>query len=127
MVVAIGSSNISNEQNPFSYEQRQRMLSAVIANEGWRDRVKAIVPSPDFPSDEAWLSTLLQNAGEFDVALGNNEWTNGVLASAGFAVIAVPHWQRELYEGARIRQLRNEDEAWLDRIPEYLWTELSTI
>lgn len=127
MVVAIGSSNVSNEQNPFSYEQRQRMLSIVITNEGWRERVKAVVPSPDFPDDEVWLSTLLQNAGEFDVALGNNEWTNGVLSQAGYNVVAVPHWRRPLYEGTRIRQLRNQGEPWLDRIPEYLWTELSTI
>lgn len=120
VVIAVGSSNIQNEDNPLSFEQRVEMLKLVLKHEKIEDLVKQIVPCPDFPDDETWTRTLLQNAGEFQVALGNNDWTNSVLAAAGYNVLSVPFLDREIYQGQYIRKLFRSGGNWQERAPMYL-------
>lgn len=120
VVIAVGSSNILNQDNPLPYEQRVEMLKVVLKQENIEDRVRKIVPSPDYPDDEAWTKTLLQNAGEFQVALGNNDWTNSVLAQAGYNVLPVPFYDREIYQGQYIRELFRSGGNWQERVPAYL-------
>lgn len=121
IVIAVGSSNVQNEDNPLTYEQRVEMLKLVLKQEKIEDRVKKIVPSPDFPEDEIWTTTLIQNAGEFEVALGNNDWTNSVLADAGYNVLPVPFLDRERYQGQYIRALFRSGGNWRARVPVYLY------
>lgn len=120
LVIAIGSSNVHNNDNPLTYEQRVQMLKIVLERENLQDRIKKVVPSPDFPDDEQWRNTLLENAGEFQISLGNNDWTNSVLASAGYEVLTVPHLDREIFQGQYIRKLFREHKNWQERVPEYL-------
>ena len=49
LVIAVGSSNIHNEENPLSYETRVQMLQLVLEHEGVKERVQKIVAAPDFP------------------------------------------------------------------------------
>jgi len=120
IVIAVGSSNIQNEDNPLSFDQRVEMLKIVLEQEKIADRVGKIVPSPDFPDDETWTRTLLHNAGEFQVALGNNDWTNSVLAAAGYNVMPISFLDRETYQGQYIRTLFRQHGNWQERVPAYL-------
>lgn len=120
VVIAIGSSNVQDENNPLSFEERKAILQKVIEQEGWQERVRKIVPAPDFPSDNEWLDTLVKNAGEFDIALGNNDWTNAVLHEAGYETRTVAFLERETLEGTQIRQLFRDQKNWQDRVPKYL-------
>ena len=60
IIVAIGSSNISDENNPLSYKTRIKMLKKVIVREKLVNKVIKIIPSPDDPSDDIWLAKLLK-------------------------------------------------------------------
>jgi len=124
IVIAVGSSNIQNEDNPMSYETRVEMLRLVLEQEHITDCAEKIVPSPDFPDDATWLKTLVENTGSFQVALGNNDWTNAVLAAAGYNVLPVPFLDREIYQGQYIRDLFRTGGNWQERVPEYLHTFL---
>lgn len=120
IVIAAGSSNVEDANNPLSYETRVKMLENVIENEHLEDKVLKIVPSPDNPNDDIWLKDLLKNTGKFDIEIGNNDWTNDVLENAGYDVLRVPYFKRELYQGVLIRKLFKENGNWQSRVPDYL-------
>lgn len=120
IVIIVGSSNVHDENNPLSYEKRVEMLKKVIEHEGWGDRIIKIVPSPDDPSDDEWLKLLLANVGSFDLAIGNNDWTNDILEGAGIKVLKLPYYNRELYQGAVVRKLFDQHGNWQEIVPPYL-------
>ena len=120
IIIAIGSSNIHDANNPLSYAVRKQMLEKVIQEEKIENRVLKIVPSPDDPSDDIWLKELLTATGEFDIALGDNSWTNGILKKAGYKTIEDLYYMRHLYEGYKIRKLFKEGRNWQSRVPKYL-------
>lgn len=121
LLIAVGSSNVSNEDNPLSYEVRKRMLKKVLSEEKFRNKVVKIVPSPDHPNDDVWFKLLLKNTGRaFDVEIGNNNWVNGIFEKKGFKVIRVPYYRRNIYQGIYIRELFTKSKRWENRVPKYL-------
>ncbi|MBI4018266.1 MAG: adenylyltransferase/cytidyltransferase family protein, partial [Candidatus Aenigmarchaeota archaeon] len=48
VIVGIGSSNVSNEDNPFSFQQRKRMVKAVFGS------ATKVIPLKDFGDDKKW-------------------------------------------------------------------------
>jgi len=125
VVIAIGSVNKQDDQNPIPYEQRADMLRQVLQREGLDERVIKIFPQPDNPSNEQWVRELEQAAGKFEIAVGNNDWTNQVLNDAGYDALTVPDLERDLYQGTVIRDLAKESREWQDRVPEYLVEQIS--
>lgn len=109
IIVGIGSSNVRNKDNPFSVEQRERMLYKAFEREqDVKRRILQIVRLPDYLDDDLWLGETLRRTGEVDVVVGNNDWVNGIFGRAIFPVITTPLFQRSQYEGRKIReQLRN--------------------
>jgi nicotinamide-nucleotide adenylyltransferase len=120
IIIAVGSSNIKDGDNPVSYEARVKILNDVLAHENLKEKVLKIVPSPDHPSDEEWLKLLFKSTGKFDAEIGNNDWVNRILSGAGYNVVKIPYFKRDLYQGVFIRELYNEGNPWEDRVPSYL-------
>jgi len=120
IIIGIGSANVTDENNPYSYELRKKMVEEFIHQEGIGDRVLRIIPSNDTPSDDDWLEQTLAAAPNVDIVIGNNDWTNGIFEKAGFEVLYVPYYKRELYEGWRIRKLMKEGKNWENRVPSYI-------
>lgn len=120
IIIAVGSSNITDKDNPLSYKIRVKMLKKVIAEESLEGKVLQIIPSPDDPSDDVWLEKLLKNAGKFDIAFGNNDWTNGILQKAGYEVMEISYLNRKFYQGVFIRNLFRYDKNWEKNVPSYL-------
>ncbi len=120
LTIGIGSSNISDEKNPFSFEKRKQMLGKVLKEEGIEDKVKKIVGIADDPSDDVWLKNTLELTGAIDIYFGNDEWTTGIFEKAGLPVLRIPYFRRDLYEGTLIREIIKNGEDWKDRVPSYL-------
>ncbi len=120
IVVGIGSSNITDVNNPIDFETRKKVIKAVAYKEKFGDRLIKIVPLNDFFDDKKWLENLKKQIGEFDLALGNNNWTNKILEKSGYKVLKVDYYKRSLYEGWRIRKLIKEGKKWQNRVPDYL-------
>lgn len=120
IIFGIGSANITDENNPIDYETRKKVIKSVFYKEGIEEKLSKIVPLDDFFDDEKWLFNLKKQVGKFDLALGNNEWTNKILKKAGYKVLEVDYYNRGLYEGWRIRKLIKEGKKWQDRVPNYI-------
>lgn len=120
IIIGVGSSNMKNKDNPFSYEERVLMLQEFIKKNNLEERVILIFPSPDMESDDEWLEDVLAKAPEFNIVIGNNDWVNGIFEKAGYKVLLVPEYKRFLYEGTKIRELMREKKDWTDRVPAYM-------
>jgi len=97
IIIGIGSANITDENNPIDYETRKKVIKAVFYKEKMEEKLSRIVPLDDFFDDEKWLFNLKKQVGKFDLALGNNEWTNNILKKAGYKVLEVDYCNRDLY------------------------------
>lgn len=127
LVIGIGSANIHDDNNPLDFDTRRKIISAVAYKEKIKDKFAKIVALDDFFNDEKWLVNVKKKAGNFDVVIGNNEWTNKIMEKAGYRVRRFPYYKRQLYEGWRIRKLIREGKRWQSRVPGYLVDYLSSL
>lgn len=120
IIIGIGSSNISDKNNPWSYEKRLEMLNKFIKNKGLENKVLQIFPSPDIPDDNTWFEDTVKKAGKFDIVIGNNDWVREIFEKHNFRTFTVNHYRREELEGYKIRELMRKKKKWKDRVPDYI-------
>ncbi len=112
VTVGIGSSNApQNLQNPFSFEERRRMLGASFPG----IRVLAI---PDIHDPPRWVDHVLDITGPVDRAYGNDTRTLDLFEDAGVPVRRPGMVQREQFEASTVRmQMAEDDGAWRRAVP----------
>lgn len=120
VAIGVGSSNKRNKDNPFSYIQRKRMLEVFLEKEKKKANVIKIFPLPDIKDDAVWLQNILRKAGKFDVVIGDNDWVNNIFEKAGYKVIRIGYYKRDLYEGKKIRHLLTAHSSWEKLSPQYI-------
>lgn len=105
IVLGIGSANITNEDNPFTKEERLVWIKKILKREELSKYVKKIVFIDDDLNDDVWLKVkTMPNVGKINIVIGNNDWVNSIFKKAGYKVIPIPLLQRETYQGALIRK-----------------------
>lgn len=127
IIIGIGSSNIIDGDNPWTFEERKRVVEEVLRQERLQEQVVKIVDIPDVPSDFEWLKIANRKVGKFDVVIGNNDWVNGIYKGAEIPVVQINLFKRYLHEGTKIRQLMRSGEKWEDRVPRYLARQIKGI
>jgi pantetheine-phosphate adenylyltransferase len=120
VIIGIGSASIFDKNNPFDFYLRKKMIEKVFEKEGLRERLLKIVDLEDFFDDKKWFFNVKKKIGDFDILVGNNEWTNKIMEEKGVKVMRLPYYKRFLYEGWRIRRLFLKGKNWQDRVPRYL-------
>lgn len=118
--IGIGSSNKSDEKNPYSADIRVRFLKKFIREEKLEDRVLKILKLYDNPDDDIWFENLIKQTGQFDVTIGNNPWNNGIIERHGIPAVYIGFYKRKTLEGIKIRRLMEKNKKWEDRVPHYL-------
>lgn len=124
IVIGIGSSNVKNSNNPWSYQERKKMLELFIKKEGIANKVISIVFLPDYPNDDVWLAKTLKKTGRVDIVIGNNDWVKGIFENVKIPVITINHYKRRTLEGYKIRKLMRRQKKWEERVPSYLVDEI---
>ena len=117
VIIGIGSSQESNTaDNPFSYEERKRMIAETLkANNITRFKICEI---PDFFDDEKWAGYIAQKLPKFDVAYSGNIVTLGCLKGHGLTVKKVG-----LINGISSTEIRTRitrDGNWQAMVPEQI-------
>lgn len=105
VIVGVGSANKQDEKNPFSFEERKKQIAEALKKQDYFPRITSVISLDDNPNDDVWLAQLLEKAGKIEVVFGNNEWPNGIFEKAGFKVVRVPLFKRNIYEGTKIRAM----------------------
>ncbi len=119
--IGIGSANVTDENNPYSFEERKKILETVAKTENIKNRIVSIIPINDhLQSDEIWYEKAKEVVGEFEVYVGNDEWNTGIFGGHGHRVLRFPFYKRYRYEGTKIRRLMIKGGKWKERVPPYL-------
>ncbi len=119
--ICIGSANIINDDNPFPYEKRLRMVEEAIAHNNWSLSISHIIPSDDIPDDAEWLNDIVKKLPPIDLVVGNNDWVNGICKAADYPVKELEMHNRTIYEGKTIRRLmREHNHTWKTYVPDYI-------
>jgi nicotinamide-nucleotide adenylyltransferase len=105
IIIGIGSANVKDEKNPFSFNERKKQILTALRKNKLLNKVKKIVPLDDYPDDnDYWLKQLKKKTGFFEVVFSNNDYVNGILQSRGVKVVSFPFYKRNIYEGTKIRE-----------------------
>ncbi len=118
--IGIGSSNKSDDKNPYSASERLSHIKKFLKNEKIEDRVIKILKLNDNPDDDVWFENLYKMTGPFDVTIGNNPWNNGIIERHGIPAVYIGFHKRHVLEGIKIRKLMQENKKWEERVPQYL-------
>ena len=83
VIIAIGSSqHHSTKENPFSYEERKKMIEAALkANKITKFR---IFPVPDLYNDKRWVEYIVYKLPHFDMMYSGNQWTLNCFRKFGY-------------------------------------------
>jgi len=117
LTIIIGSSQQSGtRENPFSYETRRQMIEQSLSSESITNY--EIIPLRDTGSDDTWLESLLSKRGDFQLVYTNNPHVQQIFESAGYKVGNQPLFNREEYEGTKIREKIRNNGHWQGMVPQ---------
>lgn len=109
VIVAIGSSNKKNTlENPFSFEERKKMVNACLK------KIK-VIDVEDMEKDEDWVKNILKKV-DFDVIISGSNWIKKCFSGVKDVEnsnLLIP----ELYNGTKIRENIIKGEEWEDLVP----------
>ena len=116
IVIAIGSSQASGTgENPFSFEERERMIREALESEGIRNF--GIIGVPDFNDDRKWALEI-QKRCRFDRVYSRNPWTIRCFRGLGIPVKSHGIYEREKYSATEIRKRMAEGSEWENLVAE---------
>lgn len=118
VVVAVGSAQFSHSyRNPFTAGERIEMIAAALKEEGlWNRVIVASVPDTD-GKHSLWVQLVVSLCPRFKRVYTNEPLTRLLFEEAGFEVIAIPFFKREVFEGTKIRALMAEGGDWRSFVP----------
>ena len=118
VVVAIGSAQYSHSfKNPFTLGERIEMIVAALReNELWNRVLICSVPDTD-GQHSLWTRLVLSSCPRFTRVYSNDPLTRLLFEEAGFDVLSIPFFDRDRYEGTRIRIAMAEGKEWKSCVP----------
>lgn len=118
VVVAVGSAQFSHSfRNPFTAGERIEMIAAALKEEGlWDKVIIASVPDTD-GRHSLWVPLVVSLCPRFKRVYTNEPLTRLLFEEAGFEVVGIPFFKREVFEGVKIRVLMAEGGEWRSFVP----------
>ncbi|HIH79530.1 MAG: nicotinamide-nucleotide adenylyltransferase [Candidatus Poseidoniia archaeon] len=111
LIVMIGSAQEEvTWENPFSASERREMVSAGLTAANLE--TKAIVAIGDVNDNSRWVSHTIAQLPPFDYVYSANSLVQRLFREADYSVSTVELQNRQVWEGAAIRQALAADEAW---------------
>ena len=111
LLVMIGSAQEAvTWENPFSAGERREMVSAGLATASIEPR--AVVAVKDINDDGRWVAHTITQLPHFDCVYSANSLVKRLFREAGYPVTAMELQNRQVWEGAAIRQALAAGEAW---------------
>jgi len=117
IVIGIGSSQYKNtSKNPFSFNERKKMIENTLKKEGISDY--RIIDIPDIHNPPKWVDHILSIYSDVEVVATNNSFTKKLFENKGYKVINTPIFDGEKFSGKNIRKKIKNNEQWQNLVPE---------
>jgi nicotinamide-nucleotide adenylyltransferase len=115
LILGVGSSQYSGTwENPFTAEERKRMIEKVFAEE--RERI-TVVFIPDVHDDSRWVAHVSSIVSSFDVVYTSSAHERKLFKNAGFRVCNIPFFDRSTYSATKIRNMMLKGGNWQALLP----------
>lgn len=115
--VGLGSSNKAPQKNnPFSAEERKKMILSSI-DDSIRDKIE-IYFIPDFEDHKKWVENIDIIVPKFDMVFTNDDMTKYLYSKLETMVVAIPFTKRDVLSGTNIRDLILSDQPWEEFVPD---------
>ena len=115
LVLGIGSANDSHSpRNPFTAGERVMMVTKSVVD---LDITTYVVPIEDLDRNSVWVSHVQSMSPAFDVAYSNNPLVIQLFSEAGVEVRQSPMFNRDVLEGAELRERMISGDDWRDLVP----------
>ena len=116
LVLGIGSAGDSHSpRNPFTAGERVMMVTKSVAD---LDITTYAVPIEDLDRNAVWVSHVRSMSPAFDVAYSNNPLVIQLFSEAGVEVRQSPMFNRDVLEGAELRERMIHGDDWESLVPE---------
>jgi nicotinamide-nucleotide adenylyltransferase len=114
IIIVIGSSQESKtDKNPFSLNERKKMIENTLKAEGMEGKYE-IIDIPDVHNDEAWIKNILEKT-KFDIVFTMNDWTKRCFEKYKISVKEHPIFDN--ISGSKIREMIKNNEKWESLVP----------
>ena len=114
-MICIGSAQSGRtKDNPFTTEERRIMVEAVVSRLDCKYQIYGI---PDVNNNDLYVSHLETFVPEFDTVYSGNSLVLKLFKAAGYRTVMPEMVNREVWEGAAIRQAMTEDDEWETAVP----------
>ena len=115
LIICIGSAQEGRtKDNPFTIEERRIMVEAMVS---CLDCEYQIYEIPDVNSNDLYVSHLETFVPEFDTVYSGNSLVLKLFKAAGYRTVMPEMVNREVWEGAAIRQAMMENGEWETAVP----------
>ena len=115
LMICIGSAQKGRtKDNPFTTEERRIMVEAVVSRLDCKYQIYDI---PDVNNNDLYVSHLETFVPEFDTVYSGNSLELKLFKAAGYRTVMPEMVNREVWEGAAIRQAMTEGDEWETAVP----------
>jgi|TARA_B100001179_G_scaffold215801_1_gene186288 nicotinamide-nucleotide adenylyltransferase len=130
LFVVVGSAEKSNQKrNPFTFEERKKMIELAINEKELQDNI-SIIPINDANNHTEWISSIKNTIGEYNLIFTNDELTEKLFKKDETRVINVPLLDRNILSATEVRKRLELDKEWkslvIPEIANYL-TEINAV
>ena len=114
-LICIGSAQYSHTvDNPFTVKERKEMIMAVLQSLNCEYEIFEI---PDINNYDLYVSHLETFVPEFDQIYSGNPIVQRLFDEAGYKVVKLQMFNREVWEGSAIRLAMKEGGDWESAVP----------
>ena len=114
--IGLGSSNkLIGKSNPFSAEERKKMILSSI-DDSMKNKITIYI-IPDVDNHVKWIEKIDTIVPKFNIVFSNDPLTDHLYSKRTVQVISIPFLKRDQLSGTRIRDLIKSDQKWDDLVP----------
>ena len=114
-LICIGSAQYAHtKDNPFTVKERKDMIQLIMDELNCNYTIYEI---PDINNYDLYVSHLEKFVPSFDYVYSGNPLVQRLFGNAGYEIIKLEMINREVWEGAAIRQAMTEGDEWEVAIP----------
>jgi len=130
LFIVVGSAEKSNQKrNPFTFEERKKMIELAINEKELQDNI-SIIPINDANNHTEWIASIKNTVGEYNLIFTNDELTEKLFKKNETKVINVPLLDRNILSATEVRKRLELDKEWkslvIPEIVNYL-TEINAV
>jgi nicotinamide-nucleotide adenylyltransferase len=130
LFIVVGSAEKSNQKrNPFTFEERKKMIELAINEKELQDNI-SIIPINDANNHTEWIASIKNTVGEYNLIFTNDELTEKLFKKNETKVINVPLLDRNILSATEVRKRLELDKEWkslvIPEIANYL-TEINAV